>query len=175
MTKHPSEFPSQSENTWVKVTEKSSCVIWRNGVGETVAFWETGDGEDSSWEIADSTNSASEEKSVGPFETYLDGLEYVNKFIPELGVEELPNKSYPDDKVVEIGSFPHKSGRDCHICEEDIYTCYRVEYGDESVKWFCPKCIAEKFNWDLEKEPTATIDFDSDEHHEGLTKARELL
>lgn len=141
-----------------------------------VSFYQTGNPNNDRWEFADSTGQASEGQATGPFETYLDALSYVNKFIPELGIEELPDRDVPPDAVVEIGSYPNKATeRECAECDETVFSPYRVEYGDGSHEWLCPPCAADRFNWDTEKEPTATLDFAGDDMYDGLDVARESL
>jgi hypothetical protein len=163
----PTELPVDTPTRWKKIHDGEAAKVWRNGAGQLVSITQSFNATTDYWEVTDSTGAVVEKRATGAFETYLDALAFVNTFIPHIGRDELPEDDggFADDEVVSIGSYPGGSSeRECAgSCEDDIFVCYRVEYGDERHEWLCPPCAQERFEWTVGMdgyERPSTVGFD---------------
>ena len=153
----PSEVPTDTPHKWTKTHDGEVAKVWRNGEGDMIALTQSFNAVTDYWEVTDTTGEVVEGRACGPFETYLDALEYVNKLKPRFGREELPDEvaSTPDDEIVEVASIPSgATDRECNGCGKCVFTSFRIEYGDGSHEWNCIKCAKDRFNWSLDDDST---------------------
>lgn len=175
----PSNIPKDNSG-WRKTHDSETAKIWQNGNGEIITFSESFNKSSDYWKVTDTTGKITDGESCGPFETYLDALETVNTLIPQLGRDELPDEvtKIPDDEIVEIGSYTTMdNNHNCADCGDSQFVPYRVEYGDGSHEWVCPKCTEDRFDWSAEKDSTVefTVNGSGVEGRDAIEAAQTVL